>query len=358
MSSKKLVAFVDRDGTIIEEPEDFQIDTLSKVRLVDEVIPALRKMIRAGYELVLVSNQDGLGTDSFPKEDFQESHSFLITLLESQGIRFTEEFICPHFESENCNCRKPRTGLLTQYLLKNSIDVERSCVIGDRTSDVELANALGLKAFQVGTGNGEYTWPHIAQALMGHTRTATVVRKTNETDIRVSVNLDSDYDTSIITGIGFFDHMLEQLSKHGGFSINLQCKGDLQTGPHHTIEDCALALGEAMRTALGNKVGLQRYGFTLPMDDALSSAALDLSGRPFCQIDMDLTREMVGDMPTEMVSHFFNSLCQTLGANLHLTTNGSDTHHQVESSFKVVGRALRQALQLGGGGLPTTKGML
>ncbi len=354
----KLVAFIDRDGTIIEEPADFQIDALDKIRLLDEVIPSLRRMIRAGYELVLISNQDGLGTDSFPKDQFEESHDFLMRLLQSQGVKFAEEFICPHFEHENCNCRKPRTGLLTQYLMNNTIDPERSCVIGDRETDIELASVLGLKGFKLGNANGEYSWPHIAQALMGHTRTASVTRKTNETDIKVSVNLDSDFNTSIITGIGFFDHMLEQLSKHGGFAINLDCKGDLETGAHHTIEDSALALGEAMRKALGNKIDIQRYGFTLPMDDALSIAALDLSGRPFCKIDMDLTREMVGDMPTEMVAHFYNSWCQTLGANLHIKTTGSDTHHQVESSFKAVGRCVRQALQLGGGGLPTTKGLL
>lgn len=354
----KLVAFIDRDGTIIEEPADFQIDALSKIRLVDDVIPALRKMMRIGYELVMVSNQDGLGTDSFPMEDFHESHNFLLALLKSQGITFTEQFICPHFDHEQCNCRKPRTGLLTQYLINTTIDTERSCVIGDRATDIALADALGLKGFKLGTGNGEYRWPHIAQALTGHTRIASVVRKTNETDIKVRVNLDSDQGTSIITGVGFFDHMLEQLSKHGGFAIDLTCEGDLITGPHHTIEDCALALGEAMRNALGSKVDIQRYGFTLPMDDALSTAALDLSGRPYCKVDMDLTREMVGDMPTEMVAHFFHSWCQTLGANLHITTSGSDTHHQVESAFKATGRCLRQALRLGGGGLPTTKGLL
>lgn len=354
----KRVAFIDRDGTIIEEPEDFQIDALDKIRLLPEVIPALLKIQRAGFELVLVSNQDGLGTDSFPMADFKQSHTFLLDLLASQGIRFSAEFICPHFDHENCNCRKPRTGLLTQYLLNNTLDGERSCVIGDRATDVELADALGLKSFKLGHEPADYSWPQIAQALMGHSRTASVERKTNETDIKVRVNLDTESGTSIVTGLGFFDHMLEQLSKHGGFSLELECKGDLHTGSHHTIEDCALALGEAMRLALGSKVGIQRYGFTLPMDDALSTAALDLSGRPFCKVDMDLTREMVGDIPTEMVAHFFHSWCQTLGANLHLTTSGSDTHHQVESAFKAVGRSVRQALQVGDGGLPTTKGLL
>lgn len=354
----KCVAFIDRDGTVIEEPEDFQIDALDKIRLVDNVIPSLLSLQRAGYELVMVSNQDGLGTDSFPQEDFEQSHNFLMTLLESQGVRFAEQFICPHFERDQCNCRKPRTGLLTHYLMHNSLDTERSCVIGDRETDVELGNALGLKSFKLGQQPSDYTWPQIAHALMGHSRVASVVRKTNETDIQVRVNLDTQQGTSIMTGLGFFDHMLEQLSKHGGFAIEMVCKGDLQTGSHHTIEDCALALGEAMRNALGNKIGIQRYGFTLPMDDALSTVALDLSGRPFCQVDMDLSRDMVGDMPTEMVTHFFHSWCQTLGANLHITTRGSDTHHQVESAFKAVGRSLRQALQLGDDGLPSTKGTL
>ncbi|MEM7084227.1 MAG: bifunctional histidinol-phosphatase/imidazoleglycerol-phosphate dehydratase HisB [Pseudomonadota bacterium] len=354
----KLVAFVDRDGTIIEEPDDFQIDALSKLALVDGVIPALRALMQLGYELVLVSNQDGLGTDSFPQENFKECHDFLLRLLASQGVTFEQEFICPHFEHEHCGCRKPRTGLLTTYLMDNHIDRTRSCVIGDRATDLELGGALGLQAFKLGTDPGDTSWPDIVDALRGQPRTASIERRTYETDISVSVNLDTGRGTTIHTGLGFFDHMLEQLSKHGGFALNLACDGDLHVGTHHTIEDCALALGEAMRQALGNKMGIQRYGFTLPMDDALTTVALDLSGRPYCKIDMDLSREMVGDMPTEMVGHFFGSWCQSMGANLHIKTTGTDTHHQVESAFKGLGRSLKQAFQRGDDGLPTTKGLL
>jgi len=354
----KMVAFIDRDGTLIEEPDDFQVDAVDKIRLVPDVVSALLDIQRIGYELVLVSNQDGLGTDSFPRENFQTTHDFFLSLFASQGIEFSKEFICPHFEQDQCNCRKPKTGLLTEYLMKNTIDVDRSCVIGDRDTDLQLADNLGIKGFKLGTARNDYRWPHIADALMHHQRIATVQRRTNETNISVRVNLDSEADSSIITGLGFFDHMLEQLARHGGFFMNLECEGDLHVGTHHTIEDCALALGEALRLALGNKVGLQRYGFTLPMDDALSVAALDLSGRPFCQLDMTLSRDLVGDMPTEMVTHFFRSLCQTLGANLHIKTTGTDTHHQVESAFKAAGRCLRQAIAQQGYVMPSTKGSL
>lgn len=354
----RLIAFVDRDGTLVHEPEDQQVDAIAKVRLVDGVIPALLKIQRAGYELVLVSNQDGLGSDSFPLEDFTVTHHFILDLFRSQGIEFSQEFICPHLPAANCDCRKPRTGLLTGYLMKNVIDNDRSCVIGDRDSDLQLADALGIKGFKLGSGSTDYDWARIAQALMGYKRTAQVRRHTTETRIDVSVDLDSDQQISVVTGLGFFDHMIEQLAKHGGFALSLSCDGDLQTGPHHTIEDTALALGEALRLALGNKLGIERYGFVLPMDEALSSVAIDLSGRPYAVLDMNLQREMVGDMPTEMVSHFFHSFCQTLGANLHVTTTGSDTHHQVESAFKATGRCLQQAIRKTGTSLPSTKGQL
>ncbi|MDH3915059.1 MAG: bifunctional histidinol-phosphatase/imidazoleglycerol-phosphate dehydratase HisB [Chromatiales bacterium] len=355
MKARRLVAFLDRDGTLISEPEDYQIDALHKVRLVEGVIPALIALRDAGYRLLLVSNQDGLGSDSFPQDDFQHVHDFVIDLFASQGIVFDGEFICPHFPADGCDCRKPRTGLLTRYLAENSIDLPRSCVVGDRPTDLELAENIGVRGFLLEEGRG---WPAIVGDILAGSRRATASRKTRETDVTASVDLDATEPVSIDTGIGFYDHMLEQVSRHAGIGLQIRCRGDLEVDEHHTVEDVALVLGEALREALGARAGIGRYGFVLPMDEAQARVAVDLSGRPFAVFEGDLGRDRVGGLPTELVPHFFRSLADTLGAAIHVSVAGENTHHMVESSFKGLGRALRQAVSIDGGGIPSTKGVL
>lgn len=350
-----LVAFVDRDGTLIEEPDDFQVDALEKVRLVPGVITALAALREAGYRLVLVSNQDGLGTNSFPRNTFQPAHDFVIELLASQGIEFDEQFICPHLPDDGCDCRKPRTGLLTRYLAENDVDLRRSCVIGDRQSDVEMAANLGVRAFRLDAATG---WPVIARRILGCGRRATARRKTNETDVRVAVDLDADEPIRIATGVGFFDHMLEEVGHHAGIALEIACEGDLHVDEHHTVEDVALVLGEALRSALGPKTGIARYGFVLPMDDAQARVAIDLCGRPHAVFRGDLPAARLGALPTELVPHFFRSLSVTLGATIQVEVTGDDTHHMVEACFKGLGRSLRQAVERVGGGVPSTKGSL
>lgn len=353
------VLFVDRDGTLIEEPADKQVDALAKVRLVKDVIPSLRTLAGNGYRLVMVSNQDGLGTASFPEDRFRACHDHVIALFESQGIRFDEVFICPHVEADACDCRKPRTGLLTRYLAANDIDVERSAVIGDRDTDLELARRIGVRGLRVDPVAGfDTSWPGIADALCRSARTATLERNTRETNIRASVNLDTDNPVDIETGIGFFDHMLEQVAKHGGFSLALRSAGDLEIDEHHTVEDTAIVLGTAMRQALGDKRSIGRYGFLLPMDESEARIALDLSGRSRFVFDATFPRDRVGELSTEMVEHFFRSFADAIGAAINITVRGENTHHMVEACFKSLGRCLRQAIQRVDAGLPSTKGTL
>jgi imidazoleglycerol-phosphate dehydratase/histidinol-phosphatase len=358
-ATPKKVLFIDRDGTLIVEPPDQQIDSLAKLRLVEGVIPALLRLRDAGFAFVMVSNQDGLGTASFPEPSFREPHAFLMELLRSQGVTFEAELICPHFEQDGCDCRKPRTGLLTGYLERNLIDRANSYVIGDRETDLELARNLGVEGIRIASsGLAGETWADIAERLTTTARTARVARRTKETDIEVEVNLDRETPIQVATGLGFFDHMLEQIARHGGFSLELNCSGDLHVDEHHTVEDCALALGEALRKALGDKRGLQRYGFLLPMDEALAQVAIDLSGRPYFVFEGRFGREQVGQLPTELVPHFFRSLGEALGAAINLKVTGENTHHQIEACFKAVGRALRQAMRVTDQTLPSTKGVL
>ncbi|MEO7200459.1 MAG: bifunctional histidinol-phosphatase/imidazoleglycerol-phosphate dehydratase HisB [Dokdonella sp.] len=353
--SRKLL-FVDRDGCLIEEPADEQVDRLDKVRLLPEVIPALRRCIAAGYTLVMVSNQDGLGTASFPQEDFEAPQQWLLQLLASQGITFAEILIDPSFPQEARDTRKPGTGLVRHYLTDDGWSRAASAMVGDRETDMQFAANLGVRGLRVGTAG--MAWSEVAHILCDAPRIAEVERVTRETRIRVRVDLDAAEEPRINTGLGFFDHMLEQIGKHGGFSLQLDCSGDLHIDAHHSIEDCALALGQALRQALGDKRGLCRYGFSLPMDETNASALLDLSGRPYFVFEGAFPREQVGDLPTDMVAHFFRSLSETLGANLHLSVRGDNSHHMVEACFKVVARALRQAIQREGDGLPSTKGVL
>ena len=358
MSGERIL-FIDRDGTIIEEPPDEQVDSLHKLRLLPGVIPALLELQRTGYRLVLVSNQDGLGTASFPEPTFREPQDFLRTLLASQGISFDAEFFCPHVPADDCECRKPRTGLLTEFLQHHVPDPSHSYVIGDRDTDMQLAANLGLEGLRVrADGADGATWDTIVARLCRPDRQARVERRTRETQIDVSVALDRTAPVSIATGIGFFDHMLEQVARHGGFALELACQGDLEVDEHHTVEDCALALGQALREALGDKRGIGRYGFLLAMDESQAQVAIDLSGRPYAVFDGSFSREAVGGLPTELVPHFFRSLADSLGAAIHVQVRGENSHHMVEACFKGVGRALRQALRVEGSELPSSKGVL
>ncbi len=350
------VLFIDRDGTLVEEPDDFQVDALDKVRLVAGVIPALLELSAHGYRFIMVSNQDGLGTDSFPEEQFRVPHEHILALFESQGIAFDEVFICPHVPEDHCECRKPRTGLLTRYLAETSIDLDHSAVIGDRETDVELASRIGVRGLLI-DGN-RFDWPAIVRELCHADRQAAATRDTNETRIALRVNLDSPDPLKISTGIGFYDHMLEQIAKHGGFSLELECDGDLHVDDHHTIEDTAICLGQALRSALGNKRGIGRYGFVVPMDESEARASIDLSGRGNLVFDGDFPRDSVGGLATEMVRHFFGTLADALGAAIHVEVRGENTHHMVEACFKAVGRCLRDAFRREGTALPSTKGML
>jgi imidazoleglycerol-phosphate dehydratase/histidinol-phosphatase len=348
------ILFVDRDGTLIEEPADLQVDTLEKVRLLPQVIPALLELKSAGYRFVMVTNQDGLGSERYPRLQFDQVQQFVLHLFASQGIEFERVFICPHFERDGCSCRKPLTGLVTEYLQAVRLDTARSAMVGDRQTDLQFARNLGIQGLQLRVPDD--TWPAIVRSLLR--RHARVHRKTRETDIDLEVELDSSATCDIQSGIGFFDHMLEQLAKHGGFQLKLSCRGDLHIDEHHTVEDCALALGEALRQALGNKAGIGRYGFLLAMDESSAQVAIDLSGRPYFVFEGQFGREQVGALPTELVPHFFRSLVQSLGAALQLTVRGENTHHMIEACFKGVGRALRPALRREGLDLPSTKGIL
>ncbi len=357
MATNRKIAFLDRDGTLIIEPADQQVDRLDKVALVPGVIPALVQLRDAGYEFVMVTNQDGLGTASFPESAFQQVQEFVLELFASQGITFSRIFVCPHRSEDRCACRKPSPGHLGDYLATISLDRDQSFVAGDRATDLEFARNIGVQGFRVDPVDAG-SWPGIAHTVVDRPRTATVERRTRETKISAVVDLDAEAPVSIRTGIGFFDHMLEQIAKHGGFSLTLSCDGDLQVDEHHTVEDVALALGEALRSALGDKRGIGRFGFLLPMDETEAQVSLDLSGRAYLVFDGTFPRPEVGQLPTELVPHFFRSVADSLGANLHITVRGENTHHMVEACFKGFGRTLRQAIARTGTSLPSTKGTL
>ncbi|MFY2764595.1 bifunctional histidinol-phosphatase/imidazoleglycerol-phosphate dehydratase HisB [Arenimonas sp. MALMAid1274] len=361
--SRQRIVFVDRDGTLIAEPPDFQIDAYEKLRFVDGVIPAMLKLRDAGFQFVLVTNQDGLGTASFPRESFEGPQALMLQVLASQGIVFREILIDESFEHEGKPTRKPGLGLLMHYLRDRSIDLAGSAVVGDRDTDLQLAANLGCRGYKLAPGPD--TWDQVAHELADAPRVATIERVTKETRVRVRLDLDRAADPEVSTGLGFFDHMLEQLGKHGGFALQLTCAGDLHIDEHHTVEDSALALGQALREALADKRGIGRYGdssgqgaITLPMDETLASAAVDLSGRPYFVFEGSFPRPEVGGLATELVPHFFRSLCETAGLNLHLQVRGENTHHMVEACFKAVARALRQAIRREGRELPSTKGTL
>ncbi|MET0292382.1 MAG: bifunctional histidinol-phosphatase/imidazoleglycerol-phosphate dehydratase HisB [Steroidobacteraceae bacterium] len=358
MSDTKLkVLFVDRDGTLIEEPADQQVDTLQKIRFLPDVFSSLQKLVAAGYRLVMVTNQDGLGTSTFPRETFEEPQDFVVRSFASQGLVFDEIFVCPHRPADNCECRKPKAGHVGDFFSRHAVDLATSAVVGDRDTDLELARNLGIRGIRVRADGAEgATWPNVVGTLLA--RRATGSRDTKETRIRLSVDLDAEGPIRISTGHGFFDHMLEQIARHGGFALDLTCEGDLHVDEHHTVEDCALALGEVLRRALGDKRGIQRFGFVLPMDEAQVQVAIDLSGRAYGVFEGKFNRPEVGGLATELVPHFFRSLSDTLGAAIHITVTGENTHHMVEACFKGTGRALRQAFKREGRELPSTKGVL
>lgn len=353
---RRRILFVDRDGTLIIEPPDHQIDSLEKLELINGVIPALLDLQRAGYELVIVSNQDGLGTDSYPQADYDRVQTKMLSLFASQGIAFKAIHIDPHFEHQGSPNRKPGIGMVLEYLKSGELDLRDSWVIGDRDTDLQLAANMGIGGFKL--EEGKLDWAAIAHQLLKQPRQARLHRKTKETDIRVFVDLDAGGSSTCQTGIGFFDHMLDQFASHGNFRLELSCDGDLEIDEHHTVEDCALALGQALDQALGERRGIGRYGFTLPMDESLAEVAIDLSGRPVFEFEASFGREQVGELSTEMVRHFFASLSQSLRAAIHMQVKGENTHHQIEALFKGAGRALRPALARSGHDLPSTKGTL
>ncbi|WP_108868588.1 bifunctional histidinol-phosphatase/imidazoleglycerol-phosphate dehydratase HisB [Aquimarina aquimarini] len=377
---KKRVLFIDRDGTIIKETADEQIDAFEKMIFYPKAFTFLGKIAQElEYELVMITNQDGLGTDIFPEETFWPVHNFIITSFENEGVHFDKVFLDRTFPHENANTRKPGTGLLTDYF-SDEYDLENSFVIGDRLTDMELAKNLGSKGIFINDntnlGTGEITieqeelnnsialesndWQQIYEFLKLKNRIAEIARKTNETDIYIKLNLDGSGKSNIDTGIQFFDHMLDQIARHGQMDLDIKVKGDLEVDEHHTIEDTAIALGEVFSNALSNKLGIERYGFCLPMDDCLAQVAIDFGGRNWLVWEAEFSREMIGAMPTEMFFHFFKSFTDGAKANLNIKAEGVNEHHKIEAIFKAFAKAIKVAVKRDPEKmiLPTTKGVL
>ena len=376
---KKLL-FIDRDGTLVLEPEDYQVDSFQKLKFYPQVFTYLSKIVKElDYELVMVTNQDGLGTDSHPEENFWTIQNFILESFESQDIKFEDIFIDKTFAKDNAPTRKPNTGLLTKYFDKEVYDLENSFVIGDRITDVKLAKNLNSKAIFINTdenlgseeilendeledviGLKTVSWKEIYEFLKLENRTSEIIRNTNETKIKINLNLDGTGKSNIETGIAFFDHMLDQIAKHGQMNLDIKVDGDLEVDEHHTIEDTGIALGEAFYLALGNKLGIERYAFVLPMDDCLAQVALDFGGRNWIVWEAGFKREMIGKMPTEMFFHFFKSFSDGARANLNIKAEGDNEHHKIESIFKAFAKCLKAAVKRDPDKmiLPSTKGML
>ena len=355
----KRILFIDRDGTIIREPADEQIDSFDKLRFVPGVIRNLAFICeKLDFRFVMVSNQDGLGTQAFPEDTFWPVHNFILQTLADEGITFDDILIDPHFPEDNAPTRKPNTGLVEKYMNDPEFDIEHSYVIGDRETDRTFARNIGCKSLIL--SDEGITWNKISELLFAGERIAEVKRTTKETDIHIKVNLDGSGRCDISTGLGFFDHMLEQIGKHGMMDLTIHTKGDLEVDEHHTIEDTAIALGECLLTALGDKRGIERYGYSLPMDDCLCSVCLDFGGRPWLVWDAEFKREKIGEMPTEMFLHFFKSLSDAAKMNLNIKAEGQNEHHKIEGIFKALARALKMAVRrdIYHYELPSTKGML
>lgn len=351
--------FIDRDGTLVVEPADEQVDSFEKLEFVEGVMKNL-SFIRqhTDFHFIMVSNQDGLGTDSFPESTFYPVHNFIIKTLAGEGITFDAQLIDRHFPEDNSPMRKPGIGMLTEYINNPDYDIANSYVIGDRDSDAQLAQNLGCKSLILGKDG--MTWDKIAEILFAGERSATISRKTKETDIEVSMNIDGMGKCDINTGLGFFDHMLEQIGRHGMIDLKVRCNGDLNVDEHHSIEDTAIVLGQCIDRCLGSKRGIERYGFCLPMDDCLCQVALDFGGRQWLNWDAEFHREKIGDMPTEMFFHFFKSLSDAAHINLDIQARGTNEHHKIEGIFKAFARALRMAVRrdVNHFELPSTKGTL
>lgn len=374
----KKILFIDRDGTLVLEPDDEQIDSLEKLEFYPEVFTYLRKISKElDYELVMVTNQDGLGTKSFPEEFFWPAHNKLLNSFKNEGVTFSEIFIDRSFPNDNASTRKPRTGMLTNYLDNSEYNLSESFVIGDRISDMELAKNLNSKGILINIDNIKLkeetkndfddvislktnSWSEIYSHLKLKDRVVKKKRKTNETDIVMNLNLDGKGKSTIDTGISFFDHMLDQLARHGGIDLDIKINGDLDVDEHHTIEDAGITLGEAFHDALGEKIGIERYGFCLPMDDCLAQVSIDFGGRSWLVWEAEFKREMIGKMPTEMFMHFFKSFCDGAKANLNIKAEGKNEHHKIEAIFKAFARTIKQAIKRDPEKmiLPSTKGNL
>ena len=356
----KRILFIDRDGTLVEEPHDEQVDALEKIRFTRGMFRNLSLLReKTDFLFVMVSNQDGLGTDSFPEDTFWPAQNFILQALEGEGVTFDDILIDSHFPEDNAPTRKPQTGLVEKYMNQpEKYDIANSYVIGDRETDAQFAHNIGCKSLILGRDG--MTWDKIAEILFAGERTAQVKRTTKETDIDVRLSLDGSGKCDIETGLGFFDHMLEQIGKHGGIDLYIRCKGDLNVDEHHTIEDTALALGECLLQALGSKRGIERYGYSLPMDDCMCHVCLDFGGRPWLVWEAEFHREHVGDMPTEMFLHFFKSLSDAARMNLYIHAEGQNEHHKIEGIFKALARSLKMAVKrdIYHYELPSTKGML
>ena len=376
----KRVLFIDRDGTLIKEPPDEQVDSFEKLVFYPKALFYLSKIAdELDFEFVMVTNQDGLGTDAYPEDDFWPTHNFMLKTFENEGIVFKEQIIDRSFPEENSPNRKPRTGLMNKYFSAD-YDLENSFVIGDRLTDIELAKNLNANGIFINDntnfGTDEISidekklekhivletndWKNIYEFLKLKSRTASVKRKTNETDIEIEINLDGKGVANISTGLKFFDHMLDQIARHGNMDLTIKVKGDLEVDEHHTIEDTAIALGEVIAQAMGNKLGIERYGFTLPMDDCLAQVAIDFGGRNWLVWDVDFKREMIGDMPTEMFLHFFKSFSDSAKANINIKAEGDNEHHKIEGIFKAFAKSIKMAVKRDAEKmiLPSTKGVL
>ena len=357
----KKILFIDRDGTIIREPEDEQIDSFEKLQFVPRAISCLAFLRQhTDYRFVMVSNQDGLGTPSFPEEKFWPVHNLILETLKGEGVEFDDILIDPHFPHDNAPTRKPGTGLVEKYMNSADYDIAHSYVIGDRESDRLFAKNIGCGFLHIAPDKAVSSWEHATAIAYGGERTAEVRRTTKETDIYIKVDLDGNGHCDIATGLGFFDHMLEQIGKHGMMDLTIHTHGDLHVDEHHTIEDTALALGECLLRALGDKRGIERYGYSLPMDDCLCSVCLDFGGRPWLVWDAQFHRERIGEMPTEMFLHFFKSLSDAARMNLNIKAEGDNEHHKIEGIFKALARALKMAVRrdVYHYELPSTKGTL